>query len=501
MELGTVISSIDGPSTQGFSFVISERSVRKGQFVQINSEQGIVIAVINEIYRANRYFEKAESVSEYTKNGINFLDNFPAGEWEYIIAECGILGVFHKLLKRTVFPPSPGDKVQDIDLNVLKEFLGFEENGINLGSLLQHNVEVKLGINRLLQKHLAILGISGSGKSFCSCCLLEELLDRPKEHGRIAAVVFDSHGDYLGFAEKPYNDRTEVIDGKKIRIATHKVNVEMFKEMLPEITGSASRELEVILQEMKEKMKEGQKAFDLNELIKAVEESSAKESVKAPLASWLYGLRKMNLFSRVDYPNLKELIKPGKLIVFDFSEVNSIKKKQIIVAYFGKKLFSLRRKEKIPPFLLLIEEAHNFAREKAPKEGAISKGIIETIAREGRKFGACLCLVSQRPIQLSTTALSQCNSFIIMRITNPYDLDHIGKSCEAIDKSTLDSITTLKVGEGIVLGEAINYPVFIKVRNKKSSSGGKGESLETLAKRFDSSQKEEITDSDLEVFL
>ncbi|MEW6329782.1 MAG: ATP-binding protein, partial [Candidatus Micrarchaeota archaeon] len=200
-----------------------------------------------------------------------------------------------------------------------------------------------------------------------------------------------------------------------------------------------------------------------------------------------------------DHPSIEELAQPGKLSIIDLSAIDNQKKKQLIVSYFARRLFSARKKDRIPPFLLLIEESHNFARERASKSDMISKSIIETIAREGRKFGASLCLVSQRPVQLSTTALSQCNTNIIMRVTNPFDIDHIGESCEGIDKAMLGSITTLRVGEALVVGEAVNNPIFVKVRKRKSKKSPKGESLESLARRFD--ELEEKKKQDVEAFL
>ena len=73
-----------------------------------------------------------------------------------------------------------------------------------------------------------------------------------------------------------------------------------------------------------------------------------------------------------------------------------------------------------------------------------------------------MCLISQRPVNLSTTALSQCNTHIILRVTNPNDLDHIQMSSEGIDARVAKSITSLKVGEAILVGEAVNSPVFVE---------------------------------------
>ncbi|MFX0105420.1 MAG: ATP-binding protein, partial [Candidatus Hodarchaeota archaeon] len=118
---------------------------------------------------------------------------------------------------------------------------------------------------------------------------------------------------------------------------------------------------------------------------------------------------------------------------------------------------------------LIVEEAHQFCPEAAHSK-AISKPIIETIAREGRKFMACLCLISQRPKKLSTTTLSQCNSKLVLNIKNPYDLKHLMDSSEAITKEYASMISSLGVGEMLLMGNAVNYPVFIDVRERKYKS-------------------------------
>ncbi len=117
-------------------------------------------------------------------------------------------------------------------------------------------------------------------------------------------------------------------------------------------------------------------------------------------------------------------------------------------------------------------------------ELAISRPIIETIAREGRKFFTSLVLISQRPVKMSTTALSQCNTHIIMKVLNPYDLDFIGRSSEGIDRSTLSAITALGVGEAVIVGNAVNHPIFIKIRQRKTTTMDT-QTLEESAKNYD----------------
>jgi hypothetical protein len=143
--------------------------------------------------------------------------------------------------------------------------------------------------------------------------------------------------------------------------------------------------------------------------------------------------------------------------------------------------------DKIPPFLLIIEEAHQFCPEAAHSK-AISKPIIEMIAREGRKFMSCLCLISQRPKRLSTTALSQCNSKIVLNIKNPYDLKHLMDSSEAITKEYAAMISSLGVGEMLLMGNAVNYPVFIDIRERRYKSEKEKISLSQVCLNWDKNQ-------------
>ncbi len=498
--LGTVISTIEGPTTSFFAFVINSSRVRKGQFVQTPTEDGALFGIVSEISRANRYFEHAESVAEYEK-GFPMPQNFPTADWEYTIAQVRALGIYKGgNLIRNTFPAAPGSKVEAADERVLAEFLKFDEKGLNLGRLQNHNLDAKINMNRLLQKHLAILAMSGAGKSYLCGVLLEELLERKKEQGRIAVIVIDVHGEYIGFKQSAYGRQTQVFDANKVKIALRKLSPQMLFEWMPELSAPQKREIASVLKEMKMEAKDKQEAFGLKEFVQRIEASAKlKDNMKVPLISWISELGGMRIIGKVDTPKIGDVAKSGMLSVIDLSEIDSLKKKQILVSYIAKKLFLQRKKGKIPPFLLLVEEAHNFAREKAPKEAAISKHVIELIAREGRKFGASLCLVSQRPVQLSTTALSQCNSNIILRVTNPYDIDHIAESCEGIDSAAQNSITTLRVGEALVLGEAVSHPIFIKVRQRKSRHTTKGEDLEVLAQKFENA--EEKKGEDVEAFI
>ncbi len=480
-EIGTVISTEDGPSSSGFSFVISSKElVRKHQYVQIETKEGILIARIAEIIKANKYYSQAETVKEYEKDGKKMNDIFPAENWEYLVANAAPLGIFvDGMQERISLPPSPGQKVFSADENILADFLGLDKNGIEIGKLAFHNVDVKLNISKLFQKHAAILAMSGSGKSHLSAVLIEELL----ENSSPAIIVFDPHGEYAGFGnDEKFMGRTKVFDKNNISISANKLSVSTLSELITELSPVQRRELNSLLRELKEK----NPAFNFEDLLKYVEESEINDKTRDTLLSWLSEISASRLFSAVDSPSVEELARSGQLSIFDLSDFVHLRDRQIILTTFARKLFEARRQKKIPPFILFVEEAHQFCPQDVERSLSISRSVIEQIAREGRKFNACLVLISQRPINLSTTALSQCNTHIILRVTNPYDLDHIQKSSEGLTSDVINTIPGLKVGEAYVVGEAVNYPILLKIRNRKSMKGEKGKRLEDELKEFSS---------------
>jgi len=499
-EIGTVISTIEGPSSCEFSFVIKEGEgipVRKGQFVQMKTEEGLLIARVSEVIKTNRYFMRAESVREYERTGKMLPEYFPVDRWEYLVAYAVPLGILADGMQRRVtFPPSPGLKVFLADDKLLSDFLGLDEKGLDIGKVEFHNLETKVNLTKLFQKHCAILAQTGAGKSYLVSTLIEEILDREEKLGRPTIIIVDPHGEYLGFAEdEKYAERTKVFDESILRIATYGLSANQICEMQPFISHVERRELSKII----EKMQEQKTPFDLDELITAIEMSEIKPNTKAPLIAWLSDLNSTGLFSNVNKPSIEELARPGQLNILNLSNFIHLRDKQIIVTYIAKKLFEARRANKIPPFILVIEESHQFCPEGEERAQAISKNIIETIAREGRKFNASLVLVSQRPIQLSVTALSQCNTSILLRIVNPYDIKHITESCEAITSDIINMLPGLKVGEAIITGAAVNYPIIVSIRKRKSKESPRiGVKLEEALLKYNQDKKQKS--KDLEAF-
>lgn len=495
-RLGTVVSTDKGPNVMEFSFVLEggpkEVVARRGEFVSVVTDNGTVIARVQDLLRTNRYYQHAEAVREYQSRGEPLRAIFPTDRWQYTVAKARVLGLWaENRTARPYFTVSPGAVVRRIDEDTLASFLRLDnKEGLGLGTLAYQSLEFTPSINRLLSKHLAILAMSGAGKSYFVSVLLEELLSRKKEQGRLSVVVVDVHGEYsylkdikpedLGLADGEFE--VEHIRGSHIQIPVQGMTAEAIGSLVADMSGVQKRDLRRIISDMRTTMKTGYTLADI--VTRVRDDETISKNTRDALIGWLINLDETRLFGKSSVPNVRNIVKPGKISLIDLSDFISLKKKQIVVAHLASELLYLRRRDEIPPVLLILEEAHQFCPESR-HELALPKSRIETIAREGRKFHALLCLISQRPVKLSTTVLSQCSNQAILRCTNPYDLDHIGKSSEGIDRSSLDAITTLEIGEALFIGETVSVPTFVKIRQRKYEPTGLTLSLTDAVKRAD----------------
>lgn len=115
------------------------------------------------------------------------------------------------------------------------------------------------------------------------------------------------------------------------------------------------------------------------------------------------------------------------------------------------------------PFMLVCEEAHNYIPKNGGAEYNASKHSIERIAKEGRKYGLNLMVVSQRPSEVSETIFSQCNNFIVLKLTNVNDQSCIKNLLPDNNSSLVDILPTLAAGECLVVGDAVPLPAVVKM--------------------------------------
>ena len=488
LTLGTVVSTDLTPTPSLMTFVISELQARQsaevGMFVQVvNPDNSIVLGVIESLVRTNKYFGNPDIIHG-SASGLSPPQVYPSERWDYLVADARVLGMYRDgLQQRATQPVIPGSGVEIIDPYILKKFLGLDEGGLHLGRLRQMDVPIHISLDGLLQKHLAILSISGGGKSYATSVIIEEILRRKPNSGRPALVLFDVHGEFSGLSNIPRHPdfpdaEVEVIDGSEIKIGVGNLSVSHFAKMQSNMSSAQIRELSKIIRRQKAKGE----LMTIDTIITEIRGTEMNQLVQEALLGWMGSLKGTQLFGYSESPDLEEKLSPGKLLVINLAPVISLWKKQLIVYYFLDRIFSLRRSRSVPPVVQFLEEAHQFCPEITT---AASKSIIETIAREGRKFLCSLVLISQRPVNLSTTALSQCNSQLILKILNPNDLNYIGRTSEGITADTLKMITSLGVGEGLLTGQAVRYPIFLQVRPRISNSKFNEISMVKESKEFE----------------
>lgn len=137
-----------------------------------------------------------------------------------------------------------------------------------------------------------------------------------------------------------------------------------------------------------------------------------------------------------------------------------------IVKIFSKMIFDFAksREERAQiPFNLFIEEAHRYVQKGDIDLFLLGYNIFERIAKEGRKYGVMLDLISQRPVELSDTVIGQTSNFCILKMTHPLDLDYINKMLPNISGDVIDKLTSLQSGTMVAFGNAFRIPVIVKM--------------------------------------
>lgn len=117
------------------------------------------------------------------------------------------------------------------------------------------------------------------------------------------------------------------------------------------------------------------------------------------------------------------------------------------------------------PLLLVCEEAHRYAPRGAEAAFQPTKHALARIAKEGRKYGVGLALVTQRPSELSETILSQCNTIVALRMSNEDDQQFVRKSLPDSVKSLVDALPALRTQEALIVGEGTTVPVRVVFDN------------------------------------
>ena len=177
-----------------------------------------------------------------------------------------------------------------------------------------------------------------------------------------------------------------------------------------------------------------------------------------------------------DYPNfitkedyIKSLLTAGngkkaQVINFNINYVDDRFAKNL-VKIMSKLLFdfiAVLKDRASMPFHIILEEAHRYVQDDIDKE-LLGYNIFERIAKEGRKYGILLGLISQRPSEISETTISQCSNFIIFKIFHPKDLEFVRSVLPSINTGMTSKLNTLNPGACIIYGNAFKMPVLVKM--------------------------------------
>jgi uncharacterized protein len=399
-----------------------------------------------------------------------------------VTAQCIIIGYRDTIgrIKQIGSPFEVGAEVLRADDEFIKQIvtLGDIKRGAYMGLLEGTMIPVYLDLNKLLTKHVAVLAKSGSGKSYCVGVLLEEIMDK-----NVPLLIIDPHGEYLTlrqendskkelalmakYAIKPksfgrrvvvYGDAQIDSDFKPLTLSDS-ITPEELINLLP--TKLSNNQLGLLYSVTKDLQ-----VVNLDTLLKLLE--ADESNLKWNLVNVIEHLRNLKLFSS-NPTSFNELIQSGRCSIINLKGIDP-SVQDIILYKLLKDLFHERKINRVPPFFMVIEEAHNFVPEKGYTETRCSK-IIKTIASEGRKFGLGLCVVSQRPAIVQKTVLSQCTTQIILKVTNPNDLKAIVNSVEGISYETEDVILNLPVGVALVTG-VVDTPLLVGIRPRKTKHGG-----------------------------
>lgn len=447
MIVGTIVGRV---STTSFEFLVSD-SIKKFNYVQVaHQEYGYILCQVIEL----------------------------TTDTEKTIAKCIVIGYSEDgRVKQPMTPLQPGMEVEEADEEFIKKVISLDSQGLYVGNLEGKQTPIYLEINKLLTKHVAVMAKSGSGKSYTVGVLLEELMDK-----EVPILIIDPHGEYsslkfsneeekhkmheFGIQPKNYLNQvqeysTEIElnkDAKQLKLS-NELTTEELMHLLPTRLSNVQQGILYSALKNMDKVR-----FD--ELIMELQEIDT--SIKWGVISVVEYLKNFNLFADT-YTEYKELIKSGKCTVINLRGTKP-EEQEIIVYKLLKDLFSERKKNKIPPFFAIIEEAHNFCPEKmfGDKKSGVA---LRDIASEGRKFGLGLCVVTQRPARIEKNVLSQCTTQIILKVTNPNDLKAITNSVEGITYETENEIKNLPIGTAIITG-ITDMPLLTRIRTRKSKHGG-----------------------------
>ena len=463
----------------------SKRPISVGEYVILEYGRGRVLGLIeNSQVTSDALGTSIRNYDEAHESRQVALENKRDKSYRGTVR---VLGYVEELRKGKsiipALPPEPGTEVYEAsseDLAAIFSSLGPE--WIRVGNLLRNpEVDARVNVDKIVSRHLAILAMTGMGKSNLVSLVAKEVAKIPG-----TAVIFDYHDDY------------STLDIPNIHLTDARINprylgVDKLADVI-EIQENASNQKHVLRAAFTEdvRQRKGNDFWDaLSAGVAAAGADKSYREASDKVIDKIDDARRK--FHNILDPGMSDplaVIKNGKINVINLVELTE-KQANIAVSFYLEELLEDRknatRQKKgsrqdakdprfIAPVLVVIEEAHVFI----PKdEQTETKYFASKVAREGRKFGLGLVIVSQRPRGIDANILSQMGSMAVMRMIQPDDQMHVSAACESLSKDLIDELTSLNPGEAILAGQWVNLPTFVKVDEvKERKIGGDQKAVE-----------------------
>lgn len=500
-------------------FSIANESLRVGSYLKIYGNDNAILMAIIENFSIDVSEKNNEAVRthiiEASPLGIIRNNKFTRGGDDLTIPPKRVEPATEEEIKKIY--------IESIDEKEQFTFCSLSSNP---------NIKIPVNGNKFFNKHIAIVGSTGSGKSHTLSTIIQTAVNSKSGDFSLNnshVIIFDIHSEY----KSAFPD-ANFIDIKNLTLPYWMLNSEELEEFFIDTEANDHNQRyifkESVVTERKsnfvgttdEKNKihfDSPLFFDINNILKYAidknteligtgeeyasgakkgQEKTTQGSLFGKLTNFVNRLENKINDKRLDFligekskkisfqETIKQLIgfnenSKSNVTVIDLSgvpfEVLSITVSLIsrIVFEYGYIYKRLRNNinpnEKINndiPILLVYEEAHKYVPNSDLVKYRSSKKSIERIAKEGRKYGVTLLLASQRPSEISETIFSQCNNFIAMRLTNPVDQGYVKKLLPDSLGSLIEKMPSLKQGEALLIGESVILPSIVQIDRCKN---------------------------------
>ena len=433
------------------------------------------------------------------------------GDSEIWIAEVGLVGELWRATETkpatfnrgvTVYP-TLGDRARVANKTELETaFMGDTRGSVRVGCIRQDSsIPAMIKVDDLLGKHFAILGTTGTGKSCTTALILRAIL---KENPAAHLVLLDPHNEYA----TAFPEWGEVINPRNMQLPYWLLTFEEIVEVLLGNTSDRKHEIE-LLQEMipiaKSRYSSGREGRKDQASLRRGSTGETRYTIDTPVPYRISDLTSLidermgkleNKRDIAPYRNIKLRIETisqdpryafmfGSLTVYDgmaqilsrifrvpvqdkpitILELTGIPHEivNVVVSVICRMTFdfALWSEGKVP-VTIVCEEAHRYVPANASLGFEPCRRAIAKIAKEGRKYGASLCIVTQRPTEIDPTILSQCNTVFALRMSNDRDQEIVTSAISDTGAGLLEFLSALGQREAIAFGDGVTLPVRIR---------------------------------------